>query len=106
MSVRAGGRWGCWGLLALAYLVAGCTTVAAVPPRPCDTLDDRPGLRAELRDLRALPGDPFKRTRWYALDADQACAGDRVLGAAPITPPKEPGFWARLWARIKAGVGL
>lgn len=98
---RRGGGVGAF-VLALALLSAGCSTMAAVPPRPCDQLDDRPGLREELRILRALPGDPFVHTRWYALDADESCAGNRALGAPRITPAhKPPSCWARLWRWLR-----
>lgn len=99
--MRGGGRGGYWGLLALALLSA-CTTVAAVPPRPCDRLADRPGLREEVDLLRHLPGDPTRRLRWYALDADISCAGNRALGAPTVSVPREePGFWVRLWGWLR-----
>lgn len=90
------------GALALALLCAfgavGCrTAVNVVPPRPCDTLDDRPGLTEELLRLKALPGDPYKRTRWFVLDASESCAGNRALGAARISSAPAQGFWARIW---------
>lgn len=78
-----------------------CHTVANITPRPCDRLGDRPGLRDEVQKLQALPGDPTKRLRWYALDADISCAGNRQLGAQPISIAREePSFWARMRARM------
>lgn len=80
----------------------GCQTVASVPPRPCDRLGDRPGLREEIEKLhQSLPGDPTQRLRWYALDADISCAGNRKLGAQPISIAREePSLWARMRARM------
>lgn len=102
MQVGRGGghryRYGEMGVLVLAFLMWGCRTVANPVPRPCDRLEDRPGLREEVSRLRDLPGDPTRRLRWYALDADVSCAGNRVLGAPAISIQREePSFWARIW---------
>lgn len=88
-----------WTLL--LFLLSGCVTRSVTPPMPCDLIDDRPGLREEIRKLKLLSGDPTKRLRWYALDADISCAGNRVLGAKMVSvPKKEPSFWARIWTRL------
>lgn len=83
--------------MTLLWLSIGCARPALVPPRPCDMLDDRLGLREELRRLKALPGDPFVHTRWYALDADVSCAGNRKLGAPRISAEPEVSCGRRLW---------
>jgi hypothetical protein len=85
--------------LAAGLLVLGCAAPRpAVSPLPCDLLDDHPGLRSELHSLKAVPGDPWRRVRNYAYDADEACAGDRALGAPPLTPKPVPLPWyTRSW---------
>lgn len=90
-----------WEVAALVLAVSGCITRVSVPPMPCDTIDQRPGLREELRLLRALPGDPFLYTRWYAIDASEACAGNHELGAPRITPEEPKASW---WERFGAWV--
>lgn len=89
-------RWRVLGGSALA-LLPGCTVAVIAAPRPCDLLDDRPGLREELRQLRAMPGDPFQATRWYVLDSDESCTGNRALGAPPIHRKPVIPFWKRWW---------
>lgn len=101
---RAGGRqrnhWEVEALTLALLTLAGCRTVAQPVPRPCDLLDDRPGLRSEVAQLKTLPGDPTKRLRWYALDADVSCAGNRALGAPPISKVPVVPWWKRWWGAL------
>lgn len=88
---------------ALLSLVA-CTTTISPEPHACDRIAERPGLRAEMEELRDLDRELARmdfrpitpRLRQYAKDASEACAYNQKLGAAPFTPDLRP-WYRRAW---------
>lgn len=97
LSGTGGGRR-YWEVAAIVLFLGGCASVdPTIVPYPCDRLD--PAERRQITQLRQMPGDPYRRLRWYALDADESCAGNQALGAPPLTktPERKPRPWWKRW---------
>jgi hypothetical protein len=95
---RAAGRHRRVGSALAALLLAGCITRPAPVPWPCDRIDEVPGLHEEMAALHVSDDDRWRmslppateRLRAYAKDASVACAANREMGAARITPEVNP----------------
>lgn len=98
-----------------ALLLAGCITRPAPVPWPCDTISGVPGLRDEMKALRAaddmrqqLRLEPASvRVRAYAKASSIACAANRVLGAQRVSEPLEQLPWhTRAWRAFVRAVAF
>lgn len=98
-------------------LLSGCKTVAMAPPWPCDRIEDRPKIDAELRQMKATEeavlwngkdmtylvpakADPpekgiYQSTRQWMVEMDAKCAADRVLAGQPPSKQTKLSLWQR-----------